>query len=651
MCTAALLGACQIIFNTLLIAIFTRDFVLTPHVFFGAQLYDFTVKLFAFIPGLREWLSGGALGRFLPPGFTGKLSIAAAFLLPNVAVLGVIAVGSAVIQWTRRRPPRASHTLVLLIVSGLLIEVVSLLLAIHVPDTWTSESLLRNTLRALLWKGAWLSLVGLALTGATTALFILMRPSPLRSSLVVFTAAATLILVATGRHSSDRVGVIQGGSNIGPTSTMLPVDNVILISIDSLRADRVGCYGNSRETSPVMDELAQDGVRFATAMSTTSWTLPSHVSLLTGRYLLSHGVITRNDVIPDAVPTLAELLHNQGVETGAVVSAPLLRSRYGFARGFNEYDESCAPSRSTSDLRLAEPAPRATELAINWLRRRGGKPFFFFLHYWDVHYDYAPPPPYDTMFDPDYTGSVTGDDFYNNPSINCDMAPRDMAHLLALYDGEIRWVDYHIGRLLDALEELGLAEHTALIVTSDHGDEFFEHGYKGHTRTLYTEVVDVPLIARVPGVLPGRVIETPVSLVDILPTILALFRAPLPPEMDGQSLLPAMVGGKLADRPAVYSWLCNSNEAAYCQAMQHTSKGDLLHVFQPLRIEFYRPDDPLQQHDVADSSAWGRREQMSLLRAALNDQWTAHRALGTHRRTLKLDKATRERLRALGYGD
>jgi hypothetical protein len=220
-----------------------------------------------------------------------------------------------------------------------------------------------------------------------------------------------------------------------------------------------------------------------------------------------------------------------------------------------------------------------------------------------------------------------------------------------LYDGEIRWVDDHIAKLVELVDELGLTETTAIIVTADHGDEFFEHGFKGHTRTLYREVTQVPLIMRVPGIPPGKVVSEPVSLVDITPTILDLMGVRSPTGMNGISLAPALLSGQGPDRKSIHAWLCGQNQAANCLAMQYSGVGTLIHLFQPLRIEFFAPSDFKQKRNIARTTNWPRAEELGELTGQLNARWQQYRSVGGGDSEVDIDKSTMERLRALGYAD
>lgn len=324
--------------------------------------------------------------------------------------------------------------------------------------------------------------------------------------------------------------------------------NVLLVSIDSLRADRVHAMGNPHETSPTIHALARDGVLFRNAVSSSSWTIPAHMTLLTGMLPGEHGVIAPTRQLREDVVTLADAFRVNGYATAGFVSGPTVRGVYGFAQGFETYDDDTivAPNRLLSQKGITSPT--IAELASGWLERWHAsderKPFFLFLHWWDVHYDYEPPPPYDRMFDPDYRGTITSDGFEMNPAIHAGMPEEDLQHLLALYDGELRFTDEHIGRVIALLDRLGVLDDTLVVVTADHGDEFFEHGGKGHGHTLFEEVVHIPLVIRYPRRVPaGQVVERQVRLVDVAPTVLGLVGVTPPPGFGSRTSFPD-VGGR-----------------------------------------------------------------------------------------------------------
>ena len=357
-------------------------------------------------------------------------------------------------------------------------------------------------------------------------------------------------------------------------------ESVLLISIDSLRADRLGCYGNRHDASPTLDRLAREGVRFANAVSSTSWTLPAHVTMLTGLALRHHQVITPRDRIRASEHLLAESFRAQGYETAGFYSGPFLHPVYGFDRGFDRYVscESPAVQAATGRARLASSAsdhtnPRIETAFKEWIAGRSQRPFFAFVHMWDVHYDYIPPPPYATMFDADYKGKLDGRDIMG-AGFPLDASGRDVEHLQALYDGEVRYTDETIDHLLQALDRAKVLDHTLVVVTSDHGDEFLEHGGKGHLFTLYEELIHVPLILWSRSGLPrGKLVAPAVSLADVAPTILDLAGLPALPGTDGQTLRPLLAEDSPPDRQ-VSSTLYNavSGELMMLSTREETRK-------------------------------------------------------------------------------
>jgi len=351
--------------------------------------------------------------------------------------------------------------------------------------------------------------------------------------------------------------------------------NLLLISIDSLRADHLGCYGYARETSPTLDRLAASGVRFADVQSPTSWTLPSHVTLLTGLSQESHGTVSHLDRISAAHELLQEVFARRGFETIGLFSGPFLDPTFGFSRGFAAY-VSCqseeAKKLGPRGLKLSHEDrtnPLIQAEFARWIARRGrsAPPFFAFVHMWDVHYDYIPPEPYASMFDPDYTGPLDGRHIFGK-GFPLDAPPRDVEHLKALYDGEIRYTDATIGILLDTLDKAGLLEDTLVAVTSDHGEEFLEHGGKTHERTLFREVVHVPLILWARSGLPrGKVVSPPVALQDVAPTLLDLMHLDGLAKADGRSLVP-LIKGEAAPASVQFSALYSASALYLASARQ-----------------------------------------------------------------------------------
>lgn len=332
-----------------------------------------------------------------------------------------------------------------------------------------------------------------------------------------------------------------------------PRPNVLLISLDALRADHLGTYGYIRPTSPTLDSLATRGYLFERAVSQAPWTLPAHASLFTSHYLKSHGITNWQEKLGADAIMLAEVMRFCGYVTGAIIGGALPPKR-GFSQGFDSYDSSCF------DMASEDPVTNhcTHQKAVEWLRRRANAPFFLFLHYWDIHDPYIPPAPYDTLFDPDYDGTVDPwETLYGwralrqkTPGGARGIAPRDLEHIVALYDGEIAHTDRYLSKLFTELRRLKLHKKTLIIVTSDHGDEFLEHGRTGHGKTLFRELINVPLIWAGPGrTRGGRRIETAVQTVDIMPSILDFLAVPAPPAA-GVSFLPLLRGEDIPSRPA-----------------------------------------------------------------------------------------------------
>ena len=344
--------------------------------------------------------------------------------------------------------------------------------------------------------------------------------------------------------------------------------NVLLISIDTLRADHLSCYGYPRRTSPSIDHLATEGILYSNSSSTASFTLPAHASMFTGLFPSSHGATYQNRDPSSLVvrgmghgyPTLAGILADHGYETAGFVSGPLLSHQFGFARGFDTYDDrydrlQSARARlfsrsllfralaarglfNSRDLDSQRTADEVNPLVIGWLagRRNQATPFFLFVHYWDPHGPYQPPSPLNKRAD----GSdiVAEYDMDRLLAGQYTLTAGALSDNLALYDGEIEYVDRHIGALLADLRQRGVYDNTLIILTSDHGESFGEHDHWEHSRVLYEDVLHVPFIMRLPaGRAGGTVItDTIAQPTDILPSVLSLAGIPVPKSIQGRDL-------------------------------------------------------------------------------------------------------------------
>ena len=328
--------------------------------------------------------------------------------------------------------------------------------------------------------------------------------------------------------------------------------NVILITVDTLRADHLGSYGYQRPTSPYLDSLAASGTRYEDAVAPAAWTKPSTGTILTGLYPSRHGALYHGSELhtPPGCKTLAEAFRDAGYVTAAFVSNPNVKKIFKFDRGFQEFFDSPVEDTVTlSTFRNAVIGNILTEItryqfnwkyendvrqinnhAFSWLERNNDRKFFLYLHYIDPHEPYAPPREYAEQFARDH-GFVLHND--RKRLVGTD-----------LYDGEIRYTDDNLLELSNLLKRLKRLDDTVIVVTSDHGEEFFEHGTLGHGFSLYQEVVHVPLIASGPGIEKGKVVKSPVAIVDLAATILDIVGIGGAKFGDGTSFAASMADAK-----------------------------------------------------------------------------------------------------------
>lgn len=419
--------------------------------------------------------------------------------------------------------------------------------------------------------------------------------------------------------------------------------NIVLISIDSLRADHLHSYGYPRNTSPNLDAVAAQGASFETVISPTSWTLPAHMTLMTSLDPEAHGVITNRLRLGRGIDTLPQRLQRSGYATAGFVSATYLDGLYGFSRGFDEYDDYTMLHAAGAKSRSAVTSQQLAQHAIDYLQRRSSakdqRPFFLFLHFFDVHYDYNPPTPYAQMFDAAYAGRATG----NVDSVRQGMPSRDLDHVVALYDGEIAWVDANIGKILSSLHTLGYDDNTIVAITADHGEEFLEHGQAAHYKTLYDEVLRVPLVIRYPGhVAPGRKVEGQVRLMDVAPTLLSLagFRAARPRrESEGRSLACLLTSPQPRRAPNLPAFGDLRGEVASVR----TGDAKLIRNLRTNKEELYDLDhDPGERRNI-DAVSQRERDQLRLI---LNRWRSAAMAANNEADLEEEEKAT---LKSLGY--
>lgn len=428
--------------------------------------------------------------------------------------------------------------------------------------------------------------------------------------------------------------------------------NILMISLDTLRPDHLTLYGYPRDTSPFMAELARQGVVFEQAFSQSPKTATSHMTIFTGLYPSVHGIENlseENRRLSDEIPTLATLLSLAGYRTEAVVGGGNVSGELGFDRGFDVY----AGSSDAEDL---------FRQADGVLARLAGasEPFFVFLHTYEVHDPYVPQPEFARLYaDPEYAGEIVsskdelielagGQEYwqqYNAYWSRVDPSSgADAQHLRDLYDAEIRFTDEVLAAFIQRLSETGLLDNTILVLLSDHGEEFFEHGAALHN-TLYQEVLQVPLVFHLPatlGVDPGQRIQDVVRLIDIKPTLLDMVGVPAPEHLQGRSLLPMMrrEGGESLP---VFSERIKGEKRFALQV------GKWKYIRQPGQEELYDLSvDPREQHNVAAQNEPLLRDLRQ--RAGQVMQWNEGLAQELqHGEAFELDEETRDQLEALGY--
>ena len=377
--------------------------------------------------------------------------------------------------------------------------------------------------------------------------------------------AGVALLAFVGIQGSFYLVEQVGTSRLPAADAHIP--NVLVLLVDALRADHVSSYGYLRTTSPNIDWIAGQGVLFENAYSTSSWTQPSHASLLTGRYTYEHGAELYRR-LDGTYPTIGEVLQSHGYRTGAFsANYRVFTRRLGFGRGFHHFEDYY---RSIGNVAVNTVYGRLVEVYVlhrvlgvegetgrrwaddmngallRWIDRDRGKPFFAFVNYFDVHDPYVPPQPYRGTFSslPDPGGLINS--YWGTDGIYVPMTPDQLQGEVDAYDGAISYVDYHIERLMQELGTRGLAGNTILVVTSDHGESFGEHGLLQHTNSLYREVVHVPLIIWWPGHVPQSVrVAEPVSNAALPSTVLALIGK------QDQALFPGPSLQQLWDTPNV----------------------------------------------------------------------------------------------------
>jgi arylsulfatase A-like enzyme/cytochrome c-type biogenesis protein CcmH/NrfG len=406
-------------------------------------------------------------------------------------------------------------------------------------------------------------------------------------------------------------------SATAPAAVQLKPLNVVLITVDTLRADRLHAYGYDKVSTPVLDRLAREGALFENAFAQSPLTPPSHASIFTGTYPTVHHVRnTGGFVLQSSSRTLASILEEQGWDTAAFVGASVLKKAFGFSQGFRVYDDQM-PKAEKKDEFGEYPERRAgmvVDRALTWLDAQSGKPFFVWLHVYDPHKPYDPPEPFRRIYQ-------------RNP-----------------YDGEVAYTDQELGRFLEAVEKKSPAERTLTIVLADHGESLGEHGEYTHGVFIYDSTLRIPLIMRGAGIPPGVRIKQQVRTIDVLPTVLAAMGGQPPPASQGVSFLPAFSGKQVPPVASYAETLYPKMNMGWAELRGiRTDRWKYIRAPKP---ELYDvAQDPAETNNVIDRFPNEYHALEKELRAITNISEDRPEKVGTS----TVDQRTMAQLKTLGY--
>jgi arylsulfatase A-like enzyme len=418
-----------------------------------------------------------------------------------------------------------------------------------------------------------------------------------------------LLLLRARRDAADR-----------PQLGMLPPGvaksdlNVVVITLDTTRADHLGAYGFQSIATPNIDWLAEEGVRFEAALTAVPLTVPAHASLYTGRFPFHHGVRDNDSELGREETTLAEILRQRGYQTGAFVGAYVLAASRGLNQGFDVYRDDFGSSSELSPSGLRRAADQVADDAMNWVGQVGNRSFFAWLHFYDAHAPYRPVEPYQSMYG-------------TRP-----------------YDAQIAFMDAQVGRMVEFLRRRGLLDRTVVVVIGDHGEGLGEHRENGHGVFVYDSVIRVPLIVRTPfSGLRGRIVDDVVRSVDVLPTLLDLIGAPSP-AVDGTTLVPLMTGAVASLNLEAYSESLYPLRFGWSDL--HSLRAGRFKVIAAPQPELYDLDhDRFEEHNVFDRE----RSVAERMLARLRDmERPASSAISSQNQT-NTDADTAAKLASLGY--
>lgn len=422
---------------------------------------------------------------------------------------------------------------------------------------------------------------------------------------------ASLVVVAIGAFLVTRS--LKPGARIERDGRL----NVLLVTLDTTRADSLGCYGSTRARTPVLDGLAASGVRFENAYCQVPLTTPSHCSILTGTYPLFHQVHNNGAyALPAELTTLAETLKARGLQTAAFVASFTVDSRFGLDQGFDVYDDRLSEGEAFKPSNAERKADKVYEAFRSWLDSREEGQFFCWVHFFDPHIPYDPPAPYSI-------------DFADSP-----------------YDGEVSYMDSYVGRVVDSLREKGLFRNTLIVLAGDHGEAFGEKVEMGHGVFLYDGTLRVPMIFTAEGRLPeGAVIKPRARLIDIVPSVLDMLEIAPPPEVQGVSLLPFITGQEERDLESYVETYYPRENYGWSELLGLV-EGDWKYIRAPKPELYNLKTDPDETLNAVGQENRRVQEMESRL-----GQMIANSSSGLASSKRELTSEEREKLRSLGYVD
>ena len=423
--------------------------------------------------------------------------------------------------------------------------------------------------------------------------------------------------------------------------------------MDALRADHLGCYGYYRDTSPNLDKLTKDAATFKNVVAQSSWTLPSFSSLFTATYPSVHKCDNEKNKLGIFNITIAQILKTQGYRTCAFVESPYLGKEFGLDKGFdNLYLE---PYKKTE---------QAVNKLLDWIKKNRTHKLFILLHTYVTHTPYTPKKPYNKLYDPLYSGNVdpevehyaSWDTKENGYFEDAELTPIDKHHIIALYDGAIRYVDDIIGSLIVSLKKNHLYKNSLIIITSDHGDSFYEHKMWSHARHIYDEVLRIPLFIKFPrSRFKGREVQSQVRSIDIVPTILDVLKLPKKQITQGKSLLPLLTpeDGRNAQDRIAYSETRRGGKLQRKIVSLRTIRYKYIYHFFPDGVHFIPSkeelydlkNDPKETRDlIKQERRLGLYMRAKVVNYLKNCEKISSPAVKTN-----ISQETYEKLRALGY--